>query len=158
MKKELLGMNDSGENQGDEIVDGPSAAAKILNRLPAAHREKLLSSMRKADPEIVSRIEGSVFTFDQLVELTDPSIQALIKHLEHSDLVYCMCNAKAEVKNSLMKNMSERKRNLVEEDLAALANPPQERINQARTRACAIIETLRKSGQARTGKETGIWV
>ncbi len=142
---------------GDEFVDGPAAAAKILNSMTTANRERILKEISSLDPDLAGRIESNLSTFDDLLELTSQSIQRLIQEVDQSDLVVSMKIASDEVKDFLYTNMSERKRQQVKDDFD---NLPPVRINQvedAQHRILAKLEELREKGLVRSKSSKDIY-
>ena len=142
----------------DEIVDGPAAAARILNHMRGSDRQRLMKAITAANPEAARKITANLFTFEDIVNLTHQSVQRLIKEVEHRDLVLSLKLASDAVKQHLYQNMSERKRELVKEDLAALLPAPQSEAEEAQRRVIARIDELRSQGILRSGSDKDLWV
>lgn len=143
---------------GGEVVDGPAAAAKILNSMSAANRERILKEISTLDPALAGRIESNLSTFDDLLELTPQSIQRLIQEVDQSDLVVSMKIASDEIKNCLYTNMSERKREQVKDDFDNLPPVRIAQVEDAQHRILAKLEELREKGLIRSQSKKDIYV
>lgn len=147
-----------GENQsGDEIVDGPGVAAKILQALPLEKRESLLQNIGAKSPEIFKKINTNFFRFDEIADLTDRSVQTLLKEIEHADLVLSFQTAPRNVQTKFLKNMSRNKAEILLQDIEQfpVTNPAES--NQAKERIVQIIDELRTQGVVRSeGGKIGV--
>ena len=110
------------DNEEDEIVDGPAIAAQILSRMDSASKERIVASLKVSQPSLAAKIENKLLSFDEIADLTPPSIQTLIKSVDYKDLLLSLKTASRLVKEILFQNMSERKRDMLNEDFKAL--PP----------------------------------
>ena len=142
----------------DETVDGPRVAAQILNKMSPDKKNRLLKSIHSKSPEIFAKIEDNIFTFEDIAEITDQGLQALVKEIAHKDLVLALKVAPEKVTRALIKNMSKRKSTIIIEDLQALPLPPESEVSDAKKRILATVEKLRAAGALRTQKSDGIWV
>ena len=140
----------------DEKVDGPRIAAEILRRLNPAHREKLMKAIAASDPVISKKISVNIITFDEIAELTDQSVQILIKEVDHYDLVVSLKKTNDKVKETLLSNMSARKRQVVEEDFANLPPKKVTEVDEAQQRILSKIEELRTAGSIRMVAKEGV--
>jgi flagellar motor switch protein FliG len=142
----------------DETVDGPRIAAKILNSMPPERKRKLLESIKNQSPEAFQKIENNILSFEDIVNINERGLQLLIKTIEHSDLILSLKTAKPEIKDTLLNNMSERKKKIVLEDLEALPPTPVSEVEQAQKRIIQKIDTLRASGLIQTETPDDVWV
>ncbi|MCB0311592.1 MAG: hypothetical protein KDD42_10170, partial [Bdellovibrionales bacterium] len=58
----------------DERVNGAAIAAEILNKMPSAHRERIVGRIKIAAPELADRISSNMLSFDDIAELTPQSV------------------------------------------------------------------------------------
>lgn len=130
----------------DEKINGPRAAAKILNSMPPERKKFLLSKISLHDPDLFHAISLNIVNFEDIIEISDVGIQRLIKELKHQDLVLALKNASPEVSDALFRNMSSGKRRIVLDDLAALTAVQQAEIEEAQRQVCVMIDRLRTIG------------
>ena len=68
----------------------------------------LLDAIRSEDPDLAQAIEDQMFTFDDLINLDDKSIQVLLREIQSEDLVIALKGADAPLREKIFKNMSQR--------------------------------------------------
>lgn len=146
------------EKTEDEIVDGPRVAARILDNMPQSRREAIVTQIRQTDPGLAVKIEANLVTFEDIADLFPQGLQLLIKEVEHQDLIVSLKKASDKVKQALFANMSQRKRQTVEEDFTGLPPMPLAEVEQAQGRILKKLDELRTAGLIRTQSESDTWV
>lgn len=141
----------------DEAVDGARIAAEILKRMPSKDQKRLVKAIQQESPQIAQKIEKNLFNFDDLTTLTPKSLQILINQVSHQDLVISLKTASEGVKNVLYSNMTDRKRQLVEADFAALTPMRISDVEAAQRRILEKMEELRKSGAILSADKKDVW-
>jgi flagellar motor switch protein FliG len=106
--------------EGMRKVDGRAAALEILRRTPAAQQSEVLSAIEQQDSELAGVLRGKLFTFDDLIRLSDRDIQALMKDLDTKRLTIALRGGTTGVKDKFLKNMSSRAASMLEDDMQAL--------------------------------------
>jgi len=132
-------------NEVLESIDGPKIAAKILGAMPLERRKALLDRIAKIDFKLFQSISSNLVSFDDIPELTNASIQRLIKEIHHCDLIYALKGANSSVQESFFSNMSRNKREIVQDDLATTYVEEKDIVN-AKEKICTIIDELRMKG------------
>lgn len=143
---------------GGEFVDGPAAAAKILNHMSADNRERILNRITKVDERLAEQIEDNLSSFDDILDLTPRSVQKLILSIDHDDLVLALKLASEDAKNFLYENMSDRKRSQVKDDLNSLAPMHIAQIQDAQQRILNTLDRLRTQGLLHSKAKNDIYV
>lgn len=134
----------------DETVNGPKIAAQILARMSPAHQAKLMERINAKDAKIAGEIKKNIITYADIADLTSQGVQVLIKHVEHRDLVVSLKTASEKVKKALMENMSGRKKQVVDEDFAALPPTKLSEIEEAQKRIAVKMDELITAGSIRS--------
>lgn len=144
----------------DEQIDGAKIAAAILSRMAPEARERIVKQMQSVDPQIAQAVQSNLFSFDDIATLSAASIQAVIKESEPRDLVVSLQGAPQPVRNALLANMSERRRQITAEELTEGAPVTLAEVRSAQLRVVATVESLRARGLIRSSaeKEPGGWV
>jgi len=106
--------------EGMRKVDGRAAALEILRRTPAAQQTEVLAAIESQDSELAQVLRGKLFTFDDLVRLSDRDVQSLMKDLDSKRLTIALRGATQAVKEKFLKNMSTRAAQMLEDDMAAM--------------------------------------
>lgn len=131
----------------DEVVDGPKVCADILKALPIEQREKLLVGLKTGAPQVFGKVVSNFFRFDDLVHVTDKSIQILIQKINHEDLVLAFRGANRSLQTKFLKNMSKRKMQILLNDIEDLPPRSNQETNEAINRIEQLVDTLRTEGQ-----------
>lgn len=142
----------------DEPVDGGRVAAKILNCMPDSKKKRLLESIKESSPKAFQRIEENVFSFDDIPSVTARGLQKLVKEISHNDLVLSLKTASQSVREALLQNMSDRKRQIVVEDLESLGPKLKSEVEEAQKRIIQKLDELRAEGSIQTASTEDIWV
>jgi flagellar motor switch protein FliG len=102
---------------GFRQADGVAAAAQILNLVRRSTERTLLEGLRADEPELAERIRRAMFTFGDLLRVNDRGIQNLLKHVDTTRLALALKTAKPEIREKFFRNMSQRARERIAEEL-----------------------------------------
>ncbi|OGG43339.1 MAG: flagellar motor switch protein FliG, partial [Candidatus Handelsmanbacteria bacterium RIFCSPLOWO2_12_FULL_64_10] len=78
-------------------IGGPKKVAEILNMTGRSTEKAVLEKLDSQDPEIAEEIRNMMFTFDDIVRLTDREIQLLLREVDTKDLAVAMKGAQPEM-------------------------------------------------------------
>jgi flagellar motor switch protein FliG len=137
------------------VVGGLRRAADILNYMDTASEEQILGSVREFDQVLGDRIQELMFTFDNLVDLDDRSMQRLLREVTSDQLLLSMKGASNEVKALILKNMSKRAGESLLEDLEARGPVRLSEVEAAQKEVLAVVRTLADSGEIVIGGKGG---
>ncbi|MDO9454087.1 MAG: flagellar motor switch protein FliG [Stagnimonas sp.] len=115
MERQFSGNN----NIKSSSVGGVKVAAGILNLMDSASEQKLTEAIRGVDEEIGQRIQDLMFVFDNLADVDDRGIQALMRDVSTEVLSLALRGADPRVKDKILKNMSKRAADMLVEDMEA---------------------------------------
>ena len=99
---------------------GIKAAANILNLTKTALEASVMGGLKTLDPELMQKIQDSMFTFDNLVSVDNKGIQVIMRNAEPDLMMKALKGASDEVKKKFLDNMSERARGMFNDDMEAL--------------------------------------
>jgi flagellar motor switch protein FliG len=108
------------ENTESQIVGGVSKIAEIMNSIDRATEENIMSNIEKMDPALTENIRMLMFTFEDLSALSNQDMQTLLKEFPKDELVLALKTASIDLKDLILKNMSERAAQMTMEDLEAM--------------------------------------
>lgn len=106
--------------EGMRKVDGRSAALEILRRSPSTQQTEILAAIEKDEPKLAEDLRSKLFTFEDLIRLTDRDIQSLMKDLDMKQVTIALKGGSPEVKDKFLKNLSSRAAELLEDDLSVM--------------------------------------
>lgn len=101
-------------------MDGRGVAVNLLRAVPAAEQSEVVSEIEKDDPELGAALRSRLFTFDDLVHLTDRDLQTLIREIDMGQLTVGLKGAPPLVKERFLKNMSSRAGQMMEDEIQAM--------------------------------------
>ena len=101
-------------------VDGHSVAVELLRAVPAAQQSEVVGEIEKDDPELAATLRGKLFTFGDLMNLTDRDMQTLIREIDMSQLSTALKGAPDAIKARFTKNMSSRAGQMLEDEIEAM--------------------------------------
>lgn len=127
-------------------IEGLQILVGILNRGSRETEKQVLESIEMTDPELASRIRDALFIFDDIARLDDRAIQQLLKSVDGKDLAVAMKGAGEAVTACILRNLSERARENLLEEIEFLKGVRQSEIEEARTRCVRAVRVLEEAG------------
>jgi len=115
----LAKMLAGSDNLKKSALGGVSAAANILNYLGTSVEADVLDAVREHDEELAQKIVDQMFVFENLLEIDDRGIQALLREVQADTLIVALRGANEALLEKIMKNMSTRAADLLRDDLDA---------------------------------------
>lgn len=141
----------------DEKVNGAAIAAAILSKMDTTVQTRIVRKMRQIDPVLTTKVEENIVTFESLSHLSNKSAQLLLQHVSPQELALSLKNASPEVKEHLVSNLTERKRDQVKEELMHLPALRLQEVEAAQRTILVKLEELEQAGLLRT-KGKGVYV
>lgn len=128
-------------------TDGLKVAADILNHVDRAIEDEILAKIEEVNTELSEEIRQLMFVFDDLVLIDDRGVQAVLKEISKEDLALSLKTANEEVKEKIFKNMSERAREMLLDDLEALGPVRLKDVERAQQTIVRVIRKLEEKGE-----------
>ena len=89
---------------------------EMMRNLDAQQYQKILHTLKAEHPSLAEAILEAMFTFDDLIYITDRSMQTLLKEIDRSALTRALKQSNEDVKQKILNNLSRRAaENLLEE-------------------------------------------
>lgn len=98
-------------------LGGVKAVAGILNHTSPEAEEAIIKKLEEELPEVGEQIQAHMFTFDNLMELDDRSIQTLLREVQSEVLTLALRGAAPSAQTKVFRNMSSRAAELLKDDL-----------------------------------------
>jgi flagellar motor switch protein FliG len=127
--------------------DGPKELAAILNNAERDMEKTVLEHISEQDRELAERVRSLMFVFEDICTLEDRAIQQVLQQVNTSALALALKGADDEVKDMLLRNLSERARESLVEEIDLLGAVRKQDVAEARTGIVATIRQLEASGQ-----------
>ena len=126
---------------------GVRAAAEILNRIDTEVEKDIMQSMGSTDPELAEAISDLMFTYEDIISIADAGIQKLLPELPEDDLLMSLKASTEAIKNKFLRNMSERRRQIIQEDLDTMPLVRLKDVLLAQKRVLTIIKEMSQDGK-----------
>jgi flagellar motor switch protein FliG len=132
---------------GMRRFDGKGAAVELLRRSPAAQQTEAVQEIEKEDPELAADLRTKLFTFQDLVNLSDRDIQTFLREVDTSRLGIALKGASTAVKDKILKNMSSRAAQMLSDDIGAMGPVKLSDVDLAQGELVKIAFTLAEQGR-----------
>jgi len=120
---EILEKQFSGSAGGQtSTVGGMKTAADILNFVEGSAEAAIMESIKETEPDLGQGIEDLMFVFDNLIDIDNRGIQALMREIQTDQLQLALKGADEELREKFLANMSQRAAEMLRDDLEAM--PP----------------------------------
>ena len=130
-------------------------AADIMNFLDSSVEGPLLDSIRELDGDLSSQIEDLMFVFDNLADVDDRGIQALLREVSSDVLVLALKGADEAIKEKVFRNMSKRASELLRDDLDAKGPVRVSEVEGAQKEILTIARRMADAGEIVLGGKGG---
>ena len=136
-----------GERTRKTTLGGVKAAAEMINLMGTSIETAVLDYIREADNDLAQKIMDSMFTFDDLVNLDDKGVQALLKEVQSESLVIALKGATPEMREKVFKNMSTRAAETLREDLESRGPVRVSEVEAEQKELLKVVRRLADEGQ-----------
>ena len=136
------------KSYGSERVrtGGVKSAASILNHVDIDIEKQIMESITKRDPELADKISDLMFTYDDIIFINDRGVQKLLQEIDENDLLMSLKASTEEIKNKIFINMSERRRQSIQDDLQTMPPVRLRDVQSAQGRILATAKEMVQSG------------
>ncbi len=151
MEKQFSGSS----NVKSSSVGGIKTAANILNFMDGTTEAELMDKVKEIDAEMGQKIEDLMFVFDNLIEVDDRGIQALLREVSSESLLLALKGADETLKEKIFKNMSKRAGEMFKDDLEAKGPVRLSEVEAAQKEILAIARRMAEAGDLSLGGSGG---
>jgi flagellar motor switch protein FliG len=153
---EVMGrMVTGGEQARMAPLGGVKTAAEMINLLGTSIETAALDFIRETDNDLAQRVMDNLFTFDDLMNVDDRGIQALLKEVQSESLVVALKGAKPELRDRILKNMSTRAAETLKEELDSRGPVRVAEVEAEQKELLKIVRRLAEEGQLVIGGGSG---
>lgn len=126
------------------VMGGLKNAANIMNFLDSNMELRVIEQIGKSDADLGGKIQELMFTFENLAEMDDRSMQTVLREVTGDKLVIALKGADSAVREKIFKNMSKRAAEMLRDDLEAKGPV---RVSDVETAQKEILATVRRMGE-----------
>jgi flagellar motor switch protein FliG len=127
-------------------VEGVRQVAEILNRLPG-NRAQIVELLRAHDPDVVARIELSMYDFLILSTQTEVTLSRIIEDVPLEQWAIALKGAELAIRDAVLKTMPKRQAQAFEDMMRRAGPVPMSRIETTRQEIMATVKALADNGE-----------
>ena len=121
--------------------------AELLNAVGRDTEAKILSTLEEANPNLASEIRERMFTFDDLIRLSDQDIQRLLREVNINSLIIALRGVKEELFDKIANNLSKNARENMEEEMKLMGKVKRKDVEAEQRSIANMVRTLEQAGQ-----------
>lgn len=128
-------------------VGGVQPLVEIINRADPTTEKLILEGLQSRDEALADEVRSRMFVFGDIVLLEDRAMQLVLRQVETNELSVALKGATPEVRDKTLRNLSERARENLEEEIELLGPVRLSQVEEARAGIVQVIRRLEESGQ-----------
>jgi flagellar motor switch protein FliG len=132
-------------------VGGARTVANILNAMEKDKSGEEMGKIEKSDAAMHQQIKDLLFIFDNLLDVDDRGIQALLREVGSDTLAVALRGAEPEVQEKILKNMSKRAAEILKDDMEARGPVKLADVEAAQKEIIVIAQRLAEEGTITLG-------
>jgi flagellar motor switch protein FliG len=132
-------------------IGGARTVADILNAMERDKSGEELGKIEKADTEMHQQIKDLLFVFENLLDVDDRGIQALLREVGSETLAVALRGAEPEVQEKILKNMSKRAAEILKDDMEARGPVKLADVEAAQKEIVTVAQRLADEGTISLG-------
>jgi flagellar motor switch protein FliG len=126
---------------------GPAAVAKVLTLASGSVEKAVLETITQRSHELAQQITNLMFAFEDLRSLDGKSMQRILRDVESKELALALKAASDQLKQHIMKNMSERAASALQEEMEYLGPVRVKDVEAAQARIIGAVRALEEAGE-----------
>ena len=134
---------------------GTKTVADLLNHLGKEDESAITKGISELDEILAQEISELMFVFENLKDVDDRGIQALLREASSDTLVVALKGADQEISDKIFSNMSKRAAELLRDDLETKGPVKLSEVQGAQREILAIAQRMAESGDLVLGGKGG---
>lgn len=141
-----------------EAVGGVHTLVEILNVVGRSTEKAIVDELEQNQPELAEEVKASLFTFEDIVTLSDGDVQKVLRDVEHDDLVMALKGVTEDLRDFVYENVSSRAAESLKEDIDFLGPARLSVVEEAQQAIVAVVRRLDDQGEIyiRRGEQDAI--
>ena len=135
------------ENLKKQNMGGIKVAAEIMNFMGGEKEASLMEGLKSYDEEMAQQIMDEMFVFDNIMDVDDKGIQALLREVQSETLIVALKGTTEEMREKIFKNMSSRAAEMMREDLESKGPVKLSEVEAQQKQILQIVRRLVDEGQ-----------
>jgi flagellar motor switch protein FliG len=118
----------------------------ILQTVEREEKIRLMETLAERDPELAAKVDDLMYDYTDVLRIEDRSVQKLLGQLEQKIVAMALKTAPDDLREKIMKNLSERVRLALTEEMELLSGVTPSKADQARREIATVIRNQDKEG------------
>jgi len=132
-------------------LGGIQSAANIMNFIESSIEAELMDGIKDSDEVLADKISDLMFVFDNLIDVDDRGIQAILREVSTDVLVVGLKGADTALQEKVFRNMSKRAAELLRDDLEAKGPVRVSEVEEAQKEVLTVARRLADDGEIMLG-------
>ncbi len=129
-----------------EVVGGVQPLVDIINRSDINTERAVLAGLDEVDPQLADEVRSRMLTFGDIVKLEKRDVQQVLRGIDNLVLAVAMKGASEAVLATIRDNLSERNRELLDDEIRTMGPTRKSQVEEARADVVRAIRELEASG------------
>ncbi|HEV7955653.1 MAG TPA: flagellar motor switch protein FliG [Marisediminicola sp.] len=129
-----------------DVVGGVQPLVDIINRASVSIERALLEALEERDPELAEEVRSRMLTFADIVKLESRDAQQVLRGIDAAILAVAMKGSSPAVVEVIRANLSERIRDILDEETSRLGPVRSSQVEEARAQIVRSIRDLAADG------------
>ena len=148
----------SGAQQASRRIGGTRTVADIVNAMDRETSNNVLGAIESENSELHAKIKELLFVFDDLVDIDNKGIQAVLREVSSDILSVALRGADPAVAEKIYGNMSKRAAEILREDMEARGPVKLTEVEAAQREIVVIAQKMAEEGTIILGNSAGEYV
>lgn len=138
-----------------QTMGGVKIAAEIMNFLESNVEAEIMDGIKELDEDMATEISDLMFVFDNLIDVDERGIQALLREITTDSLKIALRGADSELTDKILGNMSKRAAEILRDDMEAMGPVKVSDVEVAQKEILSIARRMSEAGEIVLGGAGG---
>ncbi|MBN3563515.1 flagellar motor switch protein FliG [Aliamphritea spongicola] len=148
---DILEAQFAGASSQTASLGGLKTTAEIMNFIDSSLEQDIMEKIREVDESLGDQISDLMFVFDNLIDIEDRGIQAILREVNTDVLVVALKGADTNLQEKIFRNMSKRAADLLRDDLEAKGPVRVSEVEEAQKEILGVARRLADDGEIMLG-------
>ena len=128
-------------------VGGLEKVVEVFSHLDRSREKQILDRLDEINPPLADVIRKHLFTFDDVFNLDDRSIQAIMREVNSGTLTLALKTCNDDLKEKIFRNISSRAAEMIKEDLEVMGPVRLSDVEKAQSEVVKVASRLEEEGK-----------
>ncbi len=129
------------------VRGGIEELAEVLNNSDKNTEKAILERLNAIDSALAEEVQALMFVFEDIITLDDRAIQRVLQDVNTQELALAMKGIGSEINDAIVRNMSQRAAESLNEEIELLGPVRRSDVEAARRKVVAAVRLLEEAGE-----------